>query len=162
MHFISKTEIVKMAEHVFRRSHGVPDKRLMHPRREWIIGLLLFLTIVFAGGVLSVGMFSQYQNLDTDAGETIIEVPQYNSALVTNVIDTYKDRTEAYDSLINIHSAAPLSTTTAEAGDAETMGDTEMEIEKNVSEEIQEPSAAEVRGEEETKAGDGGEVGNES
>ena len=59
---IDKKSIIKMAEHVFRKSQGYPDRRLMHPKREWGIGIGIFLVLVSAGAIGAFSVFTSYRD----------------------------------------------------------------------------------------------------
>ena len=63
---ISKKDITKMVKNVVRRDRGVPDRRLMHPRREWSVGLLLWITVVLAGGFYAAVTFNTYTGINVD------------------------------------------------------------------------------------------------
>ena len=107
MKSFDKTQIIKMADHVFKRSRGIPDKRLMHPRREWAIGIILFAIILIAGSAMSAQSFNRFRNIDTSNGEADITIPLYNQVLVTEVINEYSARAAEYKDLINDTSLVP-------------------------------------------------------
>lgn len=96
---IDKNEIIKMAQHVFKRSAGVPDKKLMHPRREWAIGLLLFLAILVSGSTYTATSFNRFRELDTNNGEANVNIPRYQGDRVSAVLTDYQARTAAYKDL---------------------------------------------------------------
>lgn len=120
-----------MAKHVFKRSQGVPDKRLVHPKREWAMGLLLFSVIVVVGSVVSTQLFIQYRTVDTKAGEVKESIPQYNDRLVKSVLTTFTERVTAFELLVNDVSAVPASVATS------TASTTELGIDNELPEEVE-------------------------
>ena len=105
---IDKKQILKMAEHVFRRSSGIPDKKLMHPKREWAIGMVLFAVILVGGSILSSWSFAQYRNIDTQTGEASIQIPKYNETLIKNVLEEYKQREVIFNTYVTDTSLVPV------------------------------------------------------
>ncbi len=96
---IDKNDILRFAKHVYTRGQGVPDRKLLHPKRDWAIGLSVFLLIVFAGGVLSTNLFEAYKNVQTRKVDVAIQIPVYKELLVKTVLEKYSERSEMYDSL---------------------------------------------------------------
>ena len=119
MDSFDKSQIIAMAKHVFKRGSGVPDKRLMHPRREWGVGILLFAVILIVGSILSANAFSRFRNIDTDNGQASLTIPNYRSNLVFEALEEYRGKKESYQALISDTSYVPpvvtdVSTTTEE------------------------------------------------
>ena len=96
---IDKKSIIKMAEHVFRRSQGYPDRRLMHPKREWGIGILIFTLLVFIGSLLAGKMFVQYKDFTEVVGVTEQSVPKYRDVIVQDALDLYQQKEVQFDVL---------------------------------------------------------------
>lgn len=94
---ISKTDIAALAEHVLRRQRSLPDRAIMHPVREWFIGLVAALCIVVLAGGLSAYHFAYYSDIKervTGAEPSDIE---YEKGRIENVLYTYRERKEAYE-----------------------------------------------------------------
>lgn len=115
MKLLNTTELMNMARHVFRRSRGIPDKRLMHPRREWGIGLLMFAAVLGVGSVYSAQSFTQFKDLTSIKGEASLAIPRYNQGQVEAVLALYAARNEAYQDLISDTSLATQFTTDADS-----------------------------------------------
>jgi hypothetical protein len=96
---IDTKDILKMATHVFKRGQGFYDKRSMHPTREWLIGLFIFMVMICAGGAQSAYTFIRYQNLNTEGGEFRDSMVQFNPSLADEGIKLYTKRKEAYDAI---------------------------------------------------------------
>lgn len=94
---IKKSDILKFIKHVHRKSSGLPDRRLMHPRREWLIGLGIFFIVVVIGAVISIGSFETYKNIDQRDYKVDVTVPTYNQKLANTVLTDYAERQFEYD-----------------------------------------------------------------
>lgn len=98
---MDKKDIIKIAKHAFKRGQGVPDKRLIHPRRDWAIGILIFAAILFLGGYYSASLFSKYQNIEISApGEAGVKVPHYDESSIEATINIYNKRAAEYQALV--------------------------------------------------------------
>lgn len=96
---IDKKVIIQMAEHVFRKSQDYPDRRLMHPNREWGIGLVFFICIVLTGSVLSGNVFVKYRNVGNIKGSSGESIPQYREVIVKDALEAYRIQSAAYNEL---------------------------------------------------------------
>lgn len=77
------------------------DKRLIHPEREWLMGLFVFAAIVICGGMVDAFIFIQYQNLDVSPKNIATQSVTYNKAAVQKALEAYSLRTAAYMQLQN-------------------------------------------------------------
>lgn len=96
---ITKHDIIKMAKHVFRRSRGMPDRRLLHPKRDWLIGMLMFATILIAGSIVSAQTFVSYQDVLPADDASVGIIPTYNSATIEKVLEEYRARTILFSNI---------------------------------------------------------------
>lgn len=125
---ISKTDIIKLSKHVFSRSQGIADKRIIHPRRDWAIGLLLLIVCMIGGGYMGARAFIQYQNFDVEMGEASVVLPRFNESDVLTTIERFEAKADAFSALIaepvtptnnlfpatgDIQASAPSATNTA-------------------------------------------------
>ena len=60
---IEKNDILKMVHHITKRSRGIPDKRLMHPVREWLIGLVCVVVVLAVGVMYSTRLFTMFSDV---------------------------------------------------------------------------------------------------
>lgn len=115
---IDQASIRAMAQQVFRKAQGRPDKRLMHPVREWGIGLVLFAVMVSWGGWYAGMQFIHYRALDTSPSAVHQPVvPTYNTSLVNTALSIYRARAAAYQALLPPGAATmqlpPMATSSA-------------------------------------------------
>lgn len=98
---IDKKNIIKMADHVFHRSQGYPDRKLMHPEREWMIGLLVFIIISLLGGLVARNLFLTYRNTDVVTEGSVETVPKYKEVITQDALEQYRVRDSEYLRLRN-------------------------------------------------------------
>ena len=104
---ISKSDIVKIVKKVQKRGKGVPERRLMHPARDWSIGLLLSSTIFL---ILSAYMGYSFMERTKNVDEaTVIDssVIIYKSDLAQDVLEKYRDKNKSFERLRNDRSNVP-------------------------------------------------------
>lgn len=98
---IDKNNILKFVQHVYRRGSGIPDRRMFHPRREWLIGLMVFLVIIVVAAIWSVHSFNVYKTIDSRTYEVQKEVPTYNANQVNFVLNQFAEREGAFNVILN-------------------------------------------------------------
>lgn len=136
---ISKNDILKFVRHVHRRGQGVPDRRPIHPRREWLTGLTLFLIATGTGALFSMITFEQYKTIDTRTYTADIAIPVYNEARARTVLEDFAARKDVYRALtsgVDVVSPEPVPPEDV------TTSTTTTETIVPVSEEVIEPASA--------------------
>ena len=88
-----------MAKHTFRIRQGYPDRRLMHPEREWLIGICIFIVFIFVGSLIAGRIFMQYKNFNNTVNVTAQTVPQYQKDTVQEALFLYKMRADTFNIL---------------------------------------------------------------
>jgi hypothetical protein len=113
---IDKTSVLKMTKDVFRKGQGFSDRRIMHPHREWVTGLLLFIVVVVAGAVFSAQVYLRYSDVNAFKSVAPAEVITYNEAAVANALQEYRNRTRLHEALTSravIFDVVPNETATS-------------------------------------------------
>jgi hypothetical protein len=101
---IEPKDISKMVAHIVRRDSGIPDASIMHPMREWVLGLAVVFLLVVAGMVFNVLMYRAYHD-ELSAPLSVEEtVVPYKAALVAHAISYYEAERKTYESLLGTHS----------------------------------------------------------
>lgn len=93
---ISKKDIIKMARHVTRRGSNIPDNRLMHPYREWFIGLSGAILIAIVGAGYNATVFSHYNSLEGQIAARSLETVKYQREVAERVLEYYGARAEVF------------------------------------------------------------------
>jgi len=102
-----------MANDVFHRSQGYPDKRLFHPQREWGIGVLVFAILIISGSIVVGNIFVQYRGGNTVQGNLEEAIPQYREVIVQDALELYRARNEEYQRLRGNVAPVPLEVATS-------------------------------------------------
>lgn len=96
---ITKQDIIKFARHVTRRSKGLPDRRLMHPYREWYIGLAVAGVLVCAGIAYTYSQYQYYDTIEERVAGDVGEVIEYRSNVAERVTVRFVARSAVFDRL---------------------------------------------------------------
>ena len=98
---INKNDINQIVKNILKREQGIPDRRLMHPKREWAIGLLVCLLVVLSGGIYSFIIFNIYSNIKIEDVEANVSVLNYKRADALKAIDVFQKRSDDHDLIIS-------------------------------------------------------------
>lgn len=89
---ISKKDIIEAARRITHQSRGGTVRKLMHPQRDWLIGVGLFMLIALLGGVINAQIHVYYSNLaDTIVDETR-PIKPYRSDSAKTALEMYEAR----------------------------------------------------------------------
>lgn len=98
---ITKKEILKMVAHVTKRGGNIPDRRLIHPDREWAIGILICFLFLVAGFAYNAQRFSYFKNIESHLLESSSGIVKYNNSDLEYVLQYYDERTVKFQQLRN-------------------------------------------------------------
>ncbi|MCB9810659.1 MAG: hypothetical protein H6779_02415 [Candidatus Nomurabacteria bacterium] len=98
---IEKKEILKMVDHVIHpHKKEFSDNQIMHPEREWLIGLVISTLVVISGVWWSVSTYMQYSNVSVEDTDGSGGAPiNYKSEFVEAAINNFNQRQEIYDTV---------------------------------------------------------------
>jgi hypothetical protein len=96
-----------MAKHIAKRSKGIPDNRIMHPTRDWLIGLVFVLCIFVVGSIYTGYRFVSEQSQDVSAYDVSVDTVEYKHTLIGNVSEQYDDIQIRFDELRGRRFIAP-------------------------------------------------------
>lgn len=96
---------------------------LIHAKRDWWIGLMLFATIVFLGSIVLARLYYIHESIDALEGAEAEQIPRYHEDIVANVLKLYRTRTERYESMRATEPVAiiPVASSTASTTSTETV-----------------------------------------
>ena len=97
---MKNNNISSIARKLFHQQRGVRRVRLMNPKRDWIIGLLvgLFIMVVMAGWSAFV-YFIQRDDISLDNSEAQAYIPLYKADLVAEALDIFDAKAERFAEL---------------------------------------------------------------
>ncbi len=96
---IETKDITKMVAHIVRRDNGIPDANIMHPMREWVLGLVVVLLLVIGGMIFNIMMYTSYHDALTAPVAVVETAVPYKSAQVSQAITYYEAERKVYESI---------------------------------------------------------------
>lgn len=99
---IDKNIVKNIANHIFHpHKKEFIDNNLMHPEREWSIGLMFGMVLVLAGGLWSVNSYLLYNEVSIEnADSSTPDLFVYRASVVGEVLNNFSERKKIYDSLL--------------------------------------------------------------
>jgi hypothetical protein len=90
---ITKKEITKFAKNIIRSQKGLQNRQLMHPRREWMTGILIAVCIFGASITWSSLQYFEYKNSDQQTiAESEVPVSVYRETLVQEALAAFEKK----------------------------------------------------------------------
>jgi len=132
---INKTIFTQMAKKVFRHQRGLRDPQIMHPEREWSVGLLIAVVFFVGCAAWSSQVYLKNKNVSadqsalSDKGGAVYREPQVKEAL-----QIASKREEELQTLLGVTPTPPVVVEEPEATIATTTEEVAVE---DVSEEAQ-------------------------
>lgn len=93
-------DIQALAKKLFHHKQGVQRPKLMHPKRDWLIGVLIGLSVI----VMMIG-WSAYTYLEKrdaigmDEPAVQVDVPLYQADAVADALEIFAKRAETFNQL---------------------------------------------------------------
>jgi len=115
---ITKKDIIAMAKHVVHRDAGMRDTRLMHPTRDWIMGLIAAL-VLFVGAVFYAAFtFISHTQFTEQPGVVARSIDPYNQEKIQAILAQYNERAIRFATLRDVEPpSVPLDIDTPHATD---------------------------------------------
>jgi hypothetical protein len=126
----NRHRIKLLVKKLFKKREVLRDPQLMHPEREWAIGLGIALLLFILAAAISVYTYFKNQSINVEVnGDTATEVV-YRESLVDEVLATISNREQTLQSLktdkpLVIKEPDFVATSTEEIKETETETDTE-------------------------------------
>lgn len=93
---INKQSFSQVAKRVRRTGRGLRDPQLMHPNREWGIGLLVAVLIFTISAVWSAQTYMKYKDASINLVEPVTENMQvYRAAMIDAALEKFSERQAA-------------------------------------------------------------------
>jgi uncharacterized protein HemX len=110
---MDKKSITSMMHKLFRHRASSYTKQMMHPRREWLIGLFCFAVLVTLGGATSGYEFMKYKELHQAVTPEAIQVESYKKNTVQKALKIYNQKKQTFEDIKNnsVASAPALEAT---------------------------------------------------
>lgn len=105
---INKNEFTKIANNIIKSHKKIKSPELVHPKREWAIGLLVSV-LIFAGTAWwSIQTYRSYQNTAVNFNVQEEEVVVYRKSLVESALEVFSTRAEEYGNLTSSPKTEPV------------------------------------------------------
>jgi hypothetical protein len=98
---INKKEITQFAKQIIHSQQGLKNRQLMHPRREWLIGVTGAVGIFIACITWSAIEYFEYETTEgqtSSQAEAIVAV--YRETLVSEALAEYSQKAERLNALL--------------------------------------------------------------
>ncbi len=105
---IKKYDIIAAARAIVHKNKGYRIPVLIHPQRDWWIGIGIFAFLVVVGGVVLAKMYVTNDSLDALVGVEADKIPRYQQEVVNDALNEYRGRTESYHAFIENRPEVPI------------------------------------------------------
>jgi len=127
---IDKKSVKKMAKKVFQQSNGIRKPKMVHPTRDWEIGLLVAIVIFSTTAIWSVHTYDSYRDV-SDSERTSIndQGTVYRETVVKKALEEFEKKRLIHESLfVSLESEIPETEITKEMSPATTTPSTTGEV----------------------------------
>jgi hypothetical protein len=141
---MNKNEFTKAAKQILRRQRGIQNTQIIHPRREWLLGIFIGLLIFTASATWSTHLYLKYQYVDVnDSDDDLTELSVYRATMVTASLDDFAERQEKFDQLVVAMKVRPVTLEVEEMMDEVETSTSTASSSESVADEREEESLAE-------------------
>ncbi len=88
---INKTDILKMISHVNRKNRGFSDRKIINPKREWGLGLILFFISLVLALAFSAYKYETFFSIEVDVSGGTSSVVRYDENSVARALEHYRE-----------------------------------------------------------------------
>jgi hypothetical protein len=96
---IDKQFTKKLLQAIARRNQGLTDHHLMHPEREWFIGLGVAFLCLIGGIIWSVSLYERYSVISPDQNAEVSTPTIYREGEVNQALSELKEREQRSEEL---------------------------------------------------------------
>jgi|AntRauTorckE5430_2_1112549.scaffolds.fasta_scaffold31996_1 hypothetical protein len=98
---MNKKEITKFAKAIIHSQKGLKNQQLMHPKREWLTGIVVALSIFIASLTWSSIEYFKYQTIEQQTiSQTAAAAAVYRESLVTEALSAYAAKAKRLNTLL--------------------------------------------------------------
>ena len=136
---INKKLVKKIVDHTLHpEKKQFIDNQIMHPDREWSIGLLIGFFVCVSGVIWSLYIFDFYKTIEVENVEVDASPVVYRASVVDEALKDFADRENIYNGLLtksqlkvpsSEEGSTHPATSTTEADPALEITDTELQTE---------------------------------
>lgn len=98
---ITKNEIAKIAKQILKRQRGLRDHQIIHPTREWFVGLAFSLLILIGGAMWSIFTYLEVSGRTVETTSTeVVTANVYRGDIVNAALVKFRERTDNFNQLL--------------------------------------------------------------
>lgn len=95
-----------MAQKILKHSRGLRDHKMMHPEREWLIGLAIALSLFTITAYASIYTYWKDKNMTSSSDTTVSEDSvTYRASLVRDALKRFETRNKEREDMMSTFSA---------------------------------------------------------
>lgn len=98
---IDPRDILKAAKAAVRADQGYKERHLIHPKREWLMGLLVFTAMLLVASVWAAWLYNSYKDVRVEVSTNTESVPTLQTAMMGDVLEYYRQREARFDQMYN-------------------------------------------------------------
>jgi hypothetical protein len=110
---IESKDIKNMVQHILRREKGIADTHIMHPAREWFIGLSIAFVMVALGSWFCFYLYMFHSNEMKKEVEIIEQAVPYQATVVKSALEVFAEKKQKYNAIIGGEETTNLVTDVA-------------------------------------------------
>lgn len=96
-----KEKLSQLAKKIFQSNRGVRNPQLMHPNREWMIGLVLGVSLFAASAMWSLFMYREHRNISAENTAIGEEIILYRESMVDAALDHFKKQSGLHEQYLS-------------------------------------------------------------
>lgn len=130
---VDRNTITKMAKRILRSPKGVRGPQVIHPERDWLLGLMVAIGVFVFSVIFAVYEYNFYRNITVTDHNPIDEIEIYRENMVKDALDKFTERAQEHQSLldnVSISRASEVAEATAEP-EVETVTDETLDAENS-------------------------------
>ncbi len=128
----NKDTVKELVNKVFRIKKGMRAPHIVHPVREWVLGVFIALVIFSLSAVWSAYMYVEHRDLSVSVLEANDNANIYREAMVTNALENFSKRQAEHQQLLQSIVVRPVEVEEVTIETA-TSSDEVVEEEENVA-----------------------------
>jgi len=140
-------QIKEMSRKLFKAKAGFKHKNVLHPKRDWMLGIFVGVCITTVITVWSGYTYIANRDGGRVEEEIVVKNPNYQTALVEQALEVFKERATNFDTIVSTTATPavpidtetqldnPIATTSTDESDFAPEGASETQAETDPSEE---------------------------
>lgn len=100
---MNKSKFTNIAKKVLKFKAGIKNHEIMHPAREWFVGLLIGFIIFASSGAWSAYVYLKYKNINDEGEGPAFDLVVYRENQVKDALEYFVKKQELYNEILNLN-----------------------------------------------------------